>query len=419
MQKLYIAGTPLSENMHHQNVLKNIKPTRKEEQEIKRVAAKIIRSLKIKKTKAVLGGSLAKGTWLKDNHDIDIYVKFNQKFYAGMDISKILQDHVKDVCVVHGSRDYFQMEKKGYTIELIPIMDIKNVEHAENITDISPFHTKWVRKQKRYTNDIRLAKAFAKANELYGAESYIKGFSGYALEVLTIHYKGFDALLKNVAQWKSREVIDPLKHHKGKVQLNEAKMHAPLILVDPVQATRNVTAVISHEKYQLFIKKARDYLKQPLETFFFKEQFSLERIMKKKQGKLLCLKLKPLEGKRDVVGAKLLKSFEFLKKELETHDFIIKDSGWHWDEMALVWFVIEDKPLPSLVKHVGPPVRENERLEHFKEKWKDKDVRIENGVSYVFLERKYPKPEELVTELLTQEYIIQRVAQVLEQKVYE
>lgn len=405
--------------MPAKNVLKKIKPGRKEEQEIQRIAKRIIRSLKIKKTKVMLGGSLAKGTWLKGNHDIDIYVKFDQEFYAGMDISKILQDHFPKGRVVHGSRDYIQVEQKEYTIELIPIMDIRKVEDADNITDISPFHTKWVMKHKKYRNDIRLAKAFAKANHLYGAESFIKGFSGYAIEVLTIHYKGFNNLLKNATKWHAREVIDTMRYHKGNVTLNEAKMHSPLILVDPVQATRNVTAVLSREKYDLFIKKAKEYRARPSEQFFVKEPFSLENIMQKKKGKLISLRVKPLEGKRDVVGAKLLKSFEFLKKELEAHDFLVKDAGWHWDDIALLWFIIDQKPLSPKVKHDGPPLREKERLEHFKEKWKEHDVHVGKNGSYVILDRKYKKPEELISDVVTNDFVASRVVQVLEQNVYE
>ena len=406
-------------NLHmRKTVLKQVKPTRKEMLEMKRVAKSIIDKIKIKKTKATLGGSGAKDTWLKGSHDIDIYVKFDHKYYAGMDISKILEKKLKNHRTLHGSRDYFQMEKNGYDIELIPIMDIKKVEDADNITDISPFHAKWVRKHKHLTDDIRLAKAFAKANGFYGAESYIKGFSGYSLEILTIHYGGFNKLMKAVSQWKYKTVLDPENYHKGKIKLNQSKTISPLVLVDPVQSTRNVTAVVSKEKYKLFIKMAKKYNRSPSHIHFTKEPFSLEKL-KKKKGKLVCLTIKPLDGKRDVVGAKLLKSFEFMKRELYNQEFSIKHSGWHWEDNALLWFIIENKELTAKVKHYGPPMTSKKRLANFKAKWKGKRVYKEDSKCYVIIERKYKNPESLLLELQEHQYVISRINKIINHEVYD
>ncbi len=396
-----------------QDVLKQITPTRREQQEVKTIIQKISKSIRIAHTKVTLGGSSAKGTWLKNNHDIDIYIKFNTQKYEGMDIAQVLKDNVKDAIVLHGSRDYLQKKEGQYTIELIPIMDIQKVEHAQNITDISPFHAKWVNKHKKYKKDILLAKAFAKANGFYGAESFIKGFSGYSIEVLTIHYKGFKNLLKNVAQWKQTTVIDTEKHHKKKVQLNQAKMLSPLILVDPVQSTRNVTAVVSQEKYDLFKKKAKQYLKNPKKDLFIKKEFSLEEIQKKR-GEKSILQLIPLEGKRDVVGAKLLKCFEYIQEQLKEHDFEIKEANWHWKEgeHAIFYYICKEKKLSPVVKHYGPPITEKDRLKHFKETWKKYTVQNEKGRSYVLLPRKYNTPKECIEELLNSEIIKSRVKEI-------
>ncbi|MBL7052068.1 MAG: CCA tRNA nucleotidyltransferase [Nanoarchaeota archaeon] len=394
-------------------VLKNIKPNKKEEEDLKKVANKIMNSIKIKNVKLELGGSSAKGTWLKGNHDIDIYVKFDQKFYSGMDISEVLKKKVKKANVLHGSRDYFKLDVKGYDVELIPIMDIKKVEDADNITDISPFHKKWVRKHKKYVNDIRLAKSFAKANGLYGAESYIKGFSGYALEVLTIYYGGFDKLIENVAKWKSKTVLDPENYHNGKVVLNKSKMFSPLIIVDPVQDTRNVAAVISKEKYSLFKNSAKKFLKSKnKEDFFVRDEFNLD-LLKKKKGELICLEVLPLDGKRDVVGAKLLKSFDFIKKRLEENEFKVKNAGWNWEEKAILWFLLDKVELSKEIKHYGPEIKSKERMKKFKAKWKGKKILNEKGISYVIRERNYLKAENLILDLSEDHFVKNRVSKII------
>ena len=393
-----------------QEILKEITPTRKEQQEVKQIIKEISKKIKIKDTKVTLGGSSAKGTWLRNNHDIDLYIKFNPQKYEGINIADVLKDAIQNATVLHGSRDYLQLRKGNYTIELIPIMEIKKVEHAQNITDISPFHAKWVNKNKKYKKDILLAKAFAKANGFYGAESFIKGFSGYSIEVLTIHYKGFKNLLKNVAQWKSSTIIDTEKHHKKKVVLNQAKMLSPLILVDPVQATRNVTAVVSQERYNLFKRKAKDYLKKPRKEMFIKKDFSLKDIQNQK-GKKIIIEITPLEGKRDVVGAKILKCFEYLREQCKENDFILKQADWHWKEgeNAILWYIFKEQKLSPTVKHYGPPLSEKERLKHFKETWKKYSVKKEKGKAYVLLPRKYKHPNTLVEELLNGEVIKSRV----------
>lgn len=398
--------------------LKLILPEKKEHAEIKKIAKQVKDKIKIPHTKITFGGSSAKNTFLKHNYEIDMYIKFAPKYYRELDISQILKENLKfkEIETIHGSRDYYHIQVDKYTVELIPILDIKTPEKAQNITDISPFHVKWVTKHKQYANDIRLAKAFCKANKLYGAESFIQGFSGYALEILTIHYKGFNNLMKAVSQWQTKTVLDPEKHYKKQnplLLMNKSKTFSPIVIVDPVQDTRNVTAVVSKEKYNLFKKLAKQYTKKPSLKFFTKEEFNLEKIKKKYENKtLLTLNINPLEGKRDVVGAKLLKVHRYFLKKLNEHEFEVKDHGWHWDNQALLYYAIEPKKLSKEIKHIGPPVDSKERVEHFKQKWKKHKVKTEKGSCYVMLPRPYPEPEHLVKVLKKDQYVISKVKKI-------
>ena len=56
---------------------------------------------------------------------------------------------------------------------------------------------------------------FCKVAGVYGAESYIQGFSGYVLELLVINYKGFKGVIRNVAKWKDRTIIGNKKVAEG------------------------------------------------------------------------------------------------------------------------------------------------------------------------------------------------------------
>jgi len=208
------------------------------------------------KAKVMIGGSVAKGTFLRQDHDIDIFVMFDKKKYANSDLSAMLESTLKKlfpiVTRIHGSRDYFQV-KHIRSYELVPILFIKKTKDAQNITDCSPLHVQWVKKFPQLKNEIRLFKAFCKAVGVYGAESYIQGFSGHVVDILTIYYKGFVNVLKASQKWKAPVVLDYYKTHKGKVlqDLNVSKTQGPLILVDPIQPERNAAAAVGMEKFLL------------------------------------------------------------------------------------------------------------------------------------------------------------------------
>ena len=135
-----------------------------------------------------VGGSFAKGTIVKqDEYDIDIFVRFEKKGDIGDILGRIINKICKEAELkcekVHGSRDYYKIFiTKGIVFEIIPVLSIKKPADAENVTDLSYFHVNYVRRKAvRLGNEIRLAKQFCHAQGVYGAESYIQGFSGYAL----------------------------------------------------------------------------------------------------------------------------------------------------------------------------------------------------------------------------------------------
>jgi len=399
------------------SILNEIKPSKKEKKALRSFAKRIMSKIKIPKAKPMLGGSAAKDTFLRGSYDIDIYVRFDMKHYKDQDISKILGKELRKnfskVETVHGSRDYYKLKIDKYEVEIIPILKIRNASEAVNITDVSPLHVKFVRKHKKLADDIRLAKAFAKANNVYGAESYIKGFSGYVLEILTIYYKGFKNLLKAASKWNEKEVIDYYGKYKRKdirKSLSRSKLDSPLIVIDPVQPDRNAAAGLSKEMYRRFINLAKSFLKNPSKEFFFKKTMAIN-FLKDIAGDdaLVVVEVTPKKGKRDIIGAKILKVFEFLKKRLELNGFHVLDCDWAWDKKALLWFIVDEKKLPAYKRHFGPPKTAKKRLKSFREKWKNKKMRYENNLAYVTIKREHRTPKELIKSFLSSEYVAEKV----------
>src|SRR3989339_1757509 len=84
--------------------------------------------------KAVSGGSISKGTHLKDDFDIDIFVKFNYSKYGSADLSGILEKILKPLkpSRIHGSRDYFHVYIHKFKFEIVPVLNVSKPEKAVN-----------------------------------------------------------------------------------------------------------------------------------------------------------------------------------------------------------------------------------------------------------------------------------------------
>jgi len=359
--------------------LAKIKPTKQEEREVSVFINEFIGKVnrQIKHGRAILGGSGAKGTWLKNAYDADIFVQYphTQFKHQSDQLSDLLAKDLKPLKSVrlHGSRDYFQVNVKGFTFEIVPILNIKKAEDAVNITDVSPLHAKFVCKYKKYADDIRLAKQFCKASGCYGAESYIGGFSGYALEILVIYYKGFLPLLKNALTWKSGTVIDIKKYHKNaKAALNQSKLISPLIIIDPVDSSRNAAAALSQEKYSILKEAARRFLAKPHMKYFEIEDATEAALTAKYRGKpLLIVTLSGGIGKADVLGARYLKMVRYVERACVPLG--IEEKGWRFDrkKSANAWFVLKKTELPSIEIRQGPPLTLQQHVSHFKKKHKN------------------------------------------------
>jgi len=395
-------------------VLLEICPTEVEQKDtlskVKNFLAKINKQLKLNSisAKAVLGGSYAKGTWLTGDYDVDIFVKFAKK-HAEEDLSNLLNKALKlfKPTRIHGSRDYFWVQD-SVKYEIVPVLDIKKDSDARNVTDFSSLHVNWVNiNGEKFKDDIRLMKRFCKAAKCYGAESYIRGFSGHVVDILTIHYKGFLKTLKAATSWKPKVIIDHNKVFKGKAlfMLNKSKTEGPLVVVDPVQDQRNAAAALTEENLNAFKKAAKAFLKSPSKKYFQDSVVDFKKLAKK--GHLIKVEVKTLNAKEDVAGAKFVRAFEHARSALK--DFEVKDSGWIWDRTSKGkwWFVLKNESLGADFEHKGPPLKMKQAVLAFKKAHKSTFTR--KGAIFARVKRTYTNPKSLLGDLIKREFIKSRV----------
>lgn len=348
--------------------LRYVKPSKAEEVRMRKVCEEVLKRISSLGYEAMLGGSVAKGTWLKGEHDVDIFIFFDEE----IDL-KPLQKAFK-AKVVRASRDYLHFTYKGYEFDVVPAKRVKPSE-ATNSIDISPYHVEYVKRKLRNPDDVRLLKAFMKAAHVYGAESHIQGFSGYTCELLIIKYGSFDKLISAVERWKPKVLIDIEGFYKDLNEaikaLGEAKTNAPLIVIDPVLKTRNVAAALSYENYARFQLRARLYLRKPSLAFFKLKEVWLKdlKAAAKKRGHKLIYAIRHYKDKFEL--AQFKRKLRGLKARIE-RNFVVYDYGLLTRrDKCLLYVELAIPKLPKIIKKEGPPVWvSSEHFDKFVNKWK-------------------------------------------------
>ncbi len=380
------------------------------EKEIKNFINKIEKRIKKLNINAevFLGGSFAKNTVVKkEKYDADIFIRFSKEY---KNISKITKKILKGIKKqkVHGSRDYYRVRaRKNFIIEVVPVLMINSPEEAENVTDLSYEHVNYINKKiktKEILDEIKLAKSFCEANKYYGAESYINGFSGYALELLIIHYGSFLEFIKDMAKLKQgnqKLIIDIEKKYKNKNEiafdLNQSKIQSPIILIDPTYKKRNSLAALSYETFENFKKTCKDFLEAQNKEkikYFKKHKTNLKKV--KKQSKKQDLNFILLEAKTnkqsgDIAGTKLSKFYKHLREEISKY-FEIYNKGFNYDMKHSSKFFFVLKPKKEII-FMGPPVGDKENVKKFKKQ--HENVLQKRGRFYA-LEKVTNNPQEFI-----------------------
>jgi len=361
------------------NQLELIKPDKEDFDKINDISKKFLNELKEKlkkkkiKAEVFIGGSLAKNTLVKkDIYDIDVFVRFDKSY--GDKISKMLEKVLKDVKKVHGSRDYYHKTIGNIIIEIIPVIKVNKPDQAINVTDLSYFHVNYIlnklKRNKKLAEEISLAKTFAFAQNCYGAESYIHGFSGYALELLICHYGSFIKFISEMAKLdisKEKLIIDDEKlYPKDKVleNLNKSKSISPIILIDPTYKERNSLSSLSNETFYKFQNSCKMFLKKPGTKFFLRKDIEDDF---KKYSDVIILEVKTKKQAGDIAGTKSKKFFRLFISRLNK-EFEIKKSGFNYfeEENIAKFYLVLDKKKPTTVQ--GPPINSKNNLSRFKKK---------------------------------------------------
>jgi len=384
------------------NVLKRVTPTQKEKKRVLSLAENLVEKVKTSAEKAgVKGevrveGSVAKDTWLREEPDIDIFMRVPTSMPReafGTVCLKIAKEATRGFKHVErfAEHPYLEAFVNSTRVNIVPCYLVKLGEWV-SATDRTPFHTDYVNPKlnEQLRSEIRLLKRFVKGVGVYGAEIKVGGFSGYLCELLTLQYKSFVEVLKSATDLRNAWLIDYQGYYKGRESEISKIFEEPLIVVDPVDKGRNAASAVREERLIEFVAASREFLKKPsLEFFYPRETKALSakkllKEMKRRRSTLVFVKFGRVKAVPDVLWGQLYKTQRSLRRMLEQNDFqVIRDSAWsNEQDLNVLVFEVEHGKLPLVKKHLGPPIRKKAECENFLRK----HVGSPNTVSGPYLE---------------------------------
>ena len=395
-----------------ESVLERYGPGVKRENFIHRVAKRLIE--RVNKSGIATGmivGSVARDTWIRGDRDLDIFMLFppdlsrEELEEQGLSLARQVADsrggtyHEK-----YAEHPYIHATIEGLEVDIVPCYQVTDASSIRSAVDRTPFHTRYTKARiGQFTDDVLLLKQFMKNSGVYGSDQMTEGFSGYLCELLILYYKGFTRLIDAAQSWHPGVCID-ISGHRSK------DFTEPLIVVDPVDPGRNVSASVSLTKLCEFIELARGYQKDPGREFFF---LSPDPVLDRKEFEdeigsrgtsLYAIYFATPPYIEEIIVPQLRKSLGAICSLLNRHEFIVSRAGYEMHEDRSV-FLIEllVDTLPPLRRHHGPPVWAFEHASQFAQKYLDTTSArvfsgpyIENGTYIVELGRSYRTAGDLL-----------------------
>jgi len=307
-----------------------------------------------------LGGSYAKGTWLPEKADIDIFVKFNKKTSEkdfrdvgtkiGFQSLKKFKPYTR-----HAEHPFVEAIVDGTRVNVVPCYDVNKGEW-QSATDRSIYHTKFMSQKlsNSLKGEVRILKKFFLHIDVYGAEIAKEGFSGYVSEVLISYFGSFEETLKKISELKKGQVI-------GK---STKKFDSPIVIIDPIDTNRNLGTAISIDNLGKFVLASRAFLKKPSEKFFKKHV--PKRIMKN-NDKIVVVQFRFKDRSDDIIWGQIKRASNALKTQLELGGFTVLRNSSTKDEKenAALIFLLHAKKIEKSLVRSGPKISSKEHCEKF------------------------------------------------------
>ncbi|MFT4892757.1 MAG: tRNA nucleotidyltransferase (CCA-adding enzyme) [Candidatus Nanohaloarchaea archaeon] len=356
-------------------------------------------------------GSASRGTCMKNDRDIDIFILFPENIERtelenrGLEIGKsVFKNFGGEFEVEYAEHPYTRGEIDGYEVEIVPCFDTTS-EDIKSSVDRTPHHSRWVKNNLTIEErkDVVILKKFLDTAGLYGSSLKVQGFSGYLCEILIHEYGSFQELVREAVSWSENPVIDPENHHEELPnQLEKKFSDESLIVIDPVDEERNVASVMSRENLSRFIFLCWKFRQNPGMKFFQREEksyteFELKQELKKRAD-MLVIEFDAVEEVDDIVYPQMRKTMRRLISEIGKKDFRIYEKGFHVGDQIKIFFEL-DRELPKTQEKDGPKVfHGEEHLSEFTSKYDNIFIKEDSLTAKV--DREYTDAKKFLEDFL-------------------
>jgi tRNA nucleotidyltransferase (CCA-adding enzyme) len=395
------------------SVLEWIRPQADERSHIHMVAGKLIDLVNQSGcATGMIVGSIARDTWIRGDRDLDVFMLFPPDLpredleTEGLGLARRVAESAGGIFrEKYAEHPYINASIDGLDVDIVPCYAVPDAAAIRSAVDRTPFHTRFIKDRIRnLIDDVLLLKQFTKIGGIYGSDQMTEGFSGYLCELLVYHYGGFIPLLTSASDWWPGVLID-ISDHRTKT------FHEPLIVVDPVDPGRNVSASVSLTRMCEFIELCRGYLEQPGERFFslpVPGPGSLEyakQLVEKRKTTIYTLTFPTPPYIEEIVVPQLRKSLDAISALLARHEFVVNRAACCMQkDRCMLLFELLTGSLPPVTRHFGPPLWARENARQFSEKYINgmdegrifTGPYIEKGIYVVEMARRYPDAGELL-----------------------
>jgi len=347
--------------------------------------------------KVTLGGSFAKGTWLDNDTDIDFFVMIEQTVdrkefeelgkKVGYHALKKYKPYLR-----YSEHPYVEGKVDGIRVNIVPCYKVEK-NRWKSAADRSPYHTDFMQKMLNefLKSQVRVLKLFLKSIGTYGSQISISGFSGYVTEVLILKYGSFRNVLQTFAELVPNYVVS-IDTPDEKII---SKFKSPIIIIDPIDANRNLGAAISADCVAKFVLASRHFLKDPSFEFFKVSHKPDAKTISQIKSNLLVVEFKIQRRSPDIIWGQLKRKLASISKQLENARFEIIKTFCFTDEQerAAFIFMSEVAKLPKLTVNDGPEIFLGAETDAFIKKRKSKSIIMcTEGIRIMSIEETEKRP---------------------------
>lgn len=335
--------------------------------------------------RALVAGSAARGTFLADRLDLDLFLLFSPDVpraeleRMGLALGAELLSETETRYAEH---PYRRGRFEGFTVDAVPGYAVVDSHHPLSAVDRTPFHQAYLaaRETPELVDQIRLTKQFLRTLGVYGSEARRGGCSGYLVELLVLRFGSLRGLLTAAQGWRvpvrllSRPEVAP-----------RAPEDVALLLDDPVDPARNVATALTRRNLATLIVGAGCYLRDPGPAWFEPKSAPIPTLasssarIHERTTHVAALELPRPKLVDDILYPQLRKAERAAAEEAARLGFAVLGTASAAGEGDVVVVIeVEHAERPAVLAHAGPPAG-IDRVDAFLDKWGRSDAGVLQG----------------------------------------